>query len=221
MNNTSRAFILVSVIALLTGCSSSSVDEAVAEIEKLGLTTVYAANGTSQEIIVHLDGTGVEVPDNETIPSFGDIRLLSQFDTPDVYNLSYTINGTVKGKTDIAKNSHTLYAATECGSKEFVQHDLNGDDNIYIMNLTDVTLATGTLDIWNDGAVVIIPGDAAACAVTSFNVGSTDGQWSVDINGANIIADTANFAGANSFVVLAVYSVTPESEAAELTFIAK
>lgn len=220
MNNTSRAFILASVITLLTGCSSAT-DEALETIEKLGLTTVYAANGTSQEIIVNLDGTGVDVPDNETIPSFGDIRLLSQFDTPDVYNLSYTINGNDKGKTDIAKNSHTLYAATECGSKEFVQHALNGDDNIYIMNLTDDTLPTGRLDIWNDGSALIIPDGAAACAITSFNVGSTDGQWRVDINGTTILTNTPNFAGANSFVVLAVYSVTPASEAAELTFIAK
>ncbi len=220
MKNSARTIIAASLILILAGCSSDSdVNQAIDEINKLGLTNVFAANGTSQSIIAHLDGTGVAVPDNETITSFGSIILLSQFDTPDTYDLSYTIGSTVKGKTTIAKNSHILYAATECGGKEFFQHDLNGDDDVYIMNLTDTPLVTGILDITRDGAAVTTP-DVAPCTTTAFNASSTDGQWRIDINGMNII-DLANFAGANSFVVLAVYDVTATSEAAELTFIAK
>lgn len=88
------------------------------------------------------------------------------------------------------------------------------------MNLTDNVLASGILDIMRDSAAIILPGAADACSITAFNVDPTDGQWRVDINGSTII-DIPNFAGPDSFVILAVYDVTPTSEAAELTFIGK
>lgn len=222
MKSSTKAFVLVSVFTVMMGCSSDTVDEAVDAINKLGLTTVYAANGTTQEIITHLDGTDVDVPDNETIQSYGDIRLLSQFDTPDIYNLSYTINGTTKGEASVAKNSHTLYAATECGTGiEHIQHELNGDDNVYVMNLTDTVLVTGIIDISRNGTAVTLSIDPQPCTTTALNVSSTDGTWSVVINGMELIKDELNFAGSNSLVVLAVYNVTATSEAAVLTFIAK
>lgn len=219
MESLTKTLILASAIIVMTGCSSDSVNNAAAELEKFGVTNVYVANGTSQEIVAHLNGADVEVPDDETISSFSGIRLLSQFDTPDVYNLSYTINGADKGQTDVAKNTHLLYAATECGAgTEFISHELNGDNNVYIMNLTDTNIVTGTgiMDIMKDGTAITLP-NVAPCTTTTLNVSATAGDWTVDINGMTI--GLPNPVVTNSLVVFSIYNVMSGTESAAQTFI--
>ncbi len=84
------------------------------------------------------------------------------------------------------------------------------------MNLTDTPLVTGILDIMKDGTAITLP-EAVPCTTTTFNVNATDGSWTVDINGVTI--GVPNLVFANSFVVFAIYDVTPGSESVTQTFI--
>ncbi len=198
------AGLLGSGALMMSGCG---VDDVVDALDiRTGSVALFNDTAAPLDITVNGDVTTVAAQ-NIT----GDYDVLITQDDHTV-NISYP--GAVSALTFSNSNGATYVygAAPDCANGYVL--DVVGTEKLRVMNLSGVDIPNSDLNISRNGVKIDLPSTAANCTVTATYTGATDGNWSIEYKGVDLLGIGAYESTNDSVKIeLVVYDVSVGNEA--------
>jgi len=213
-----RALVLTGLLGttamMMTGCLEDTVDD-LANILDIKTGSVVLFNDFDAITEVTVNG------ETKTLSGHNILGQSVSVVTEDDHAIRIDYSG-ASTTPDIQNNGTTYVYATSGSCSNGYVLDVVGSEKLRVMNLSGRSIANADLNISRNGVKIDLPTAAADCAVTAAYTGATDGDWSVQYKGVDLLGVGSYPSSSTDIKVeIVIYDVTSGSEAGGMALISE